>query len=375
MKRQGLIYFLITAVIMIVAACGGGQVGQNASQDNADEGTNGESNQEQEPLQVYTTLFAWQDFTEKIGGDQVEVTNIVPAGADLHSYEPTSQTMIDMAESDLFVMNGAGMEGFAEAVNDTMEEEGIPSLEVTSSMDLREFSGGHNHSHNHSHDHSGEGEESGHSHSHGSVDPHAWLDPVRAQGAVDTIKNKLIELRPEQESLFEENASELKNRLSDLDEKFSQLAESAGHNRFIVSHAAYGYWEDRYGLEQISVSGLAPSSEPSQKELRNIISTVESEGIEHVMFEQNVTSKVTEVIQNEVGAEALQLHNLSVRTEEEIQNNEDYFDLMQQNLDNLQTALEAASANQSSSSNQGGSNEETEGNNSHSHDHSHDHSH
>ncbi|SFL79310.1 metal ABC transporter solute-binding protein, Zn/Mn family [Salibacterium qingdaonense] len=386
MKRQGFIYLLITAVIMVMAACGGGQEGQNASQDNTGEKTSGGSNQEQEPLQVYTTLFAWQDLTEKIGGDQVEVTNIVPAGADLHSYEPTSQTMIDMAESDLFIMNGAGMEGFAEAVNDTMEEEGIPSLEVASSMNLLEFSGGHNHSHSHSHDHSGgesgghshdhsSGEGGGHSHSHGSVDPHAWLDPVRAQEAVDTIKSQLIELRPEQENLFEENASELKNSLSDLDEKFSQLAESAGHNRFIVSHAAYGYWEDRYGLEQISVSGLAPSSEPSQKELQNIISTVESEGIEHVMFEQNVTSKVTEVIQDEVGAEALQLHNLSVRTEEEIQNNQGYFDLMQQNLDNLQTALEGAAANPSSSSNQGGSTEETEGNNSHNHDHSHDHSH
>ncbi|MFD2706269.1 metal ABC transporter solute-binding protein, Zn/Mn family [Salibacterium lacus] len=381
MKRQGLIYPFLLLVIMIVAACGSGQEGESSSEDEA----GGESNQEQGPLQVYTTLFAWQDFAEKIGGDQVEVTNIVPAGADLHSYEPTSQTMIDIAESDLFMMNGAGMEGFAEAVNDTMEEEGIPSLEVTSSMDLLEFSGGHEHPHGHSHEHSdGEsghnhshdhsGEDSGHSHSHGSVDPHAWLDPARSQEAVDIIKNQLIELRPGQEDYFEENASELKNKLSGLDETFSQLAESSGHSRFIVSHAAYGYWEDRYGLEQISVSGLSPSSEPSQKDLQNIIGTVESEEIEHVMFEQNVTSKVTEVIQDEVGAEALQLHNLSVRTEKEIQNNEDYFDLMQQNIDNLRTALEAAAENETDSTDQGGPSEDSQEENSHNHDHSHDHS-
>ncbi|MFZ4453870.1 metal ABC transporter solute-binding protein, Zn/Mn family [Salibacterium aidingense] len=324
MKSQ--LRFILPGIllVLVISAC---------SSEEADENEESADNTE-EPLKVYTTLFAWEDFANKIGGEEVEVENIIPAGADAHSFEPTSQTMIDIAESDLFMMNGAGMEGFAESLNETLEEEGVSSLEVTNGIDLIDFHEEHTHSHDHTDEHDHD-----HDHSHGDVDPHVWLDPVRSKEAVDNIKDKLIELRPEQEEYFEGNAEEVKNKLTALDEKFSEMADTAENHQFIVSHAAYGYWEDRYDLEQISVSGLSPSDEPSQQELEGIIETVEDTGINHVMFEQNVASKVTEVIQDEVGAEALQLHNLSVRVEEEIENQEDYFDLMQQNIEQLSIAL------------------------------------
>ncbi|MFD2624048.1 metal ABC transporter solute-binding protein, Zn/Mn family [Salibacterium salarium] len=323
MKNRFNFPLVVILSVLMVAACVSDEE-QNAVEENGENQT--------EPLQIYTTLFAWKDFAEKIGAEEVEVENIIPAGADPHSFEPTSQTMIDIAESDLFILNGAGMEGFAEAVERTLEEEGVSSLEVTNGINLIGFHEEHNHSHDHDEEHD---------HDHGDVDPHVWLDPVKSMEAVDNIKDKLIELRPEQEEYFEENAEELHNELSELDETFAEMADTAENKQFVVSHAAYGYWEERYGLEQISVSGLSPSDEPSQKELESIIETVEEANIGHIMFEQNVASKVTEVIQDEVGAEALELHNLSVRTKEERENKEDYFQLMRQNIDNLETAFKA----------------------------------
>ncbi|SFL78788.1 metal ABC transporter solute-binding protein, Zn/Mn family [Salibacterium qingdaonense] len=325
----------VTAVLLtaaIVSACGSGNGGE----------TSGESQETggEEPLHIYTTLSAWKDFAERIGGSEVEVENLVPAGADAHSFEPTSQTMIDIAESDAFMYNGAGLEGFADAVNDTAADENVTSLAVTEGLNLREASGGHDHSH-------GEGE---HAHQHeSSVDPHVWLDPVLAREAAANIRDMLINLRPEKEEMFAENYQTLKEDLNALHEEFNTMAEEAENNTFVVSHAGYGYWEDRYGLSQMAVTGISPSAEPSQKELQAIIGTIETSGINHVMLEQNVSSKVTEVVQEEAGAKALTLHNLATLTEEEIEAGEDYFSLMRQNIENMKTALQYSVDNGSSS--------------------------
>jgi zinc transport system substrate-binding protein len=107
----------------------------------------------------------------------------------------------------------------------------------------------------------------------------------------------------------------------------------------LVTHAAYGYWEQRYGLEQIGISGLSPTQEPSQKELTEVIEESKEHNLKYVIFEQNVSSKVAEVIQKEIGAETLQLHNLEAATKEDIQNHEDYFSLMKKNLETIKKAI------------------------------------
>ncbi len=81
------------------------------------------------------------------------------------------------------------------------------------------------------------------------------------------------------------------------------------------------------------------ANEPSQKELKKIIEKGKKENIKYVMFEQNVSSRLTEVVQNELGAEALTLHNLAVLTPEDEKNKEDYFSLMNRNIDTFKKAL------------------------------------
>ena len=134
--------------------------------------------------------------------------------------------------------------------------------------------------------------------------------------------------------------SHLAQKLDTLNEQFTEVINEAENKDIIVSHAAYGYWESRYGLEQISVSGLSTSSEPSQKDLEKIIETAKEKNINYIFFEQNVSSKITEIVQNEIGAEALVLHNLSTRTDEDIKKNRDYFTIMEDNLQSLKTGLQ-----------------------------------
>lgn len=331
-------WFMSLSLLSVVAlaACG----------NNNEEGSSAESS-ESDPLSIYTTVYPLQFFAERIAGDEADVSSILPPGSDSHTYEPTSKDVIAIAEADAFIMNGAGLEGFADSIAEAVESENVLIAEATDGIELSE--GAHDHDHGHDHDHD-----------HGDYDPHVWLDPIRSIEMAENIKELLINLQPDDEALFNENFESLKAELEALDQEFSSSIEQASGNHFIVSHAAYGYWEEAYDVHQIAVSGLSPTQEPSQKELQEIVETAEAYELQHVFFEQNVTTKIAEVVREEIGAETLMLHNLSVLTDEDIENGEDYFSLMKRNLEQLNIALSTAPAVEPEE---------------HDHDHSHDHSH
>lgn len=237
--------------------------------------------------------------------------------------------MVDIVEGDAFIYNGAGMEGFADAIKEITEEERVLSIEVSENLELIE---------SHEEEHSEESEIRGRDDEQ-DIDPHIWLDPVLARQAAEKIKDELTQLRPGEKDFFEENFKELETELDSLHNTFKEMAFEANNDTFLVSHAGYGYWEERYGLKQIGVSGISPSEEPSQKELQNIIALAEENGLEYIMFEQNIPSKVTEVVRDEVGANTLYLHNLESLSEQELNSGEDYFSLMNKNIENLSKAL------------------------------------
>lgn len=93
-------------------------------------------------------------------------------------------------------------------------------------------------------------------------------------------------------------------------------------------------------LEQIGISGLSPSNEPSQKQLEEIIKAAKKQEIKYILFEQNVENKVAEVLKKEIGAETLTLHSLEALNEEDIKKNEDYISIMEKNIETLRKALD-----------------------------------
>ncbi|WP_181350932.1 metal ABC transporter solute-binding protein, Zn/Mn family [Thalassobacillus sp. CUG 92003] len=313
----------------------------------SDESANTEGSDPDEALQINTTVYPLKYFAERIAGEHAEVSSILPAGSDPHSYEPTTKEMVKMAEADGFIYNGAGLESYAKSISDAIESEDVNIMEASAGIDLHQ--GVHNrsgqksedkdHAHDADHNHEQESQEEEHGHDHGDENPHIWLDPLRSVQLAENIKSMLIELKPEQEDQFENNFASLKKDLEQLDEQFHNQLKDKAKNELIVSHAAYGYWEEAYGLEQIAVSGLSPTNEPSQKEMEHIITTAEEKNVEYVLFEQNITPKVADVVRKEIGAEPLRLHNLSVLTEEDIEKGEDYISLMNHNLNVLNKAL------------------------------------
>lgn len=275
-------------------------------------------------LTVYTTVYPLKYFTERIGGDYVKVDTIYPPGADEHTFEPTQRDMMNLVDADLFFYVGLGLEGFVDKAKDTLKNE---KVEMISTADHISF--GDNPPINQEQD----------SEHNQSIDPHVWLDPIYAQELAKSIKDSLVKKMPEQKDTFDNNYQELTKELEKLNQSFESTAKSAKYKEIVVAHAAYGYWEKRYGIKQISISGLSTTNEPSQKKLEEIVSKAKQDHIKYIIFEQNVTSKLTKIVEDEVGAKSLTLHNLSVLTKENIDNKDNYFTIMDKNIKTLNKAL------------------------------------
>jgi zinc transport system substrate-binding protein len=328
---------------------------------NSESVNEGDGKSEKEKLTIFTTIYPLEDFTKKIGGDYVEVKSVYPPNVDAHSFEPSTKDMIAMANSDLFIHTGVGIDGFAEKAAKSLEKEGVAILEGGKGINLLKSTHDDEHQHEgenieteHHNDHEGksteaenhdehEGEHAdteGHEvHNDGDFDPHLWLDPTLSIELANNIKNTLVELMPEQATVFENNFNQLKTNLEELDQDFKTTINNSKTKYILVAHAAYGYWENRYGIEQIAIGGLSPTQEPSQRELQSIIEESTEHGINYIIFEQNVEPKVAKIIQEEIGATSLSLHNLETITDQNIKQKDDYFSIMRKNLETLKTAL------------------------------------
>ncbi|MGG4488559.1 metal ABC transporter solute-binding protein, Zn/Mn family [Metabacillus idriensis] len=355
MKKTGLIMTLVLMMGSVLAGCA--DSGNSSSEDGGDK------------LKVYATIFPIQDFAKKIGGDVIEVESVYPANSDAHTYEPSTKDMVAIAEAGAFIYSGFGLEGFADKATETLKSEDVKIIKAGEGIELADSShseeGHDDHAHEEEHseeghdehaheeehseeghdehaheeEHSEEGHDE-HAHDHGDKDPHIWLDPLLAVEMAENIKNGLTELQPESKEEFEKNFQTVKADLEKLDADFKESIAAADKKELLVSHAAYGYWEERYGIEQISVLGLSPTQEPSQKQLQTIVETAKEHNIRYVIFENNIDSKISDIVRNEIGAESLTLSNLETITEEDLKNKEDYFSIMKRNLETLKTALQ-----------------------------------
>ncbi|WP_416149578.1 metal ABC transporter solute-binding protein, Zn/Mn family [Salipaludibacillus sp. HK11] len=415
-KKISIIFAMMLVLSVFMVACGNENENENenetetSTEENNNQEENEEVTEELETVTVKTTLYPIENFTNRIGGDHVQVENIVPIGADAHTFEPTANQMIEVAEADLFIYNGADFEGFADSIIDAVANHDVMVLEATDGLDLigydhddhgheenddhdhdhgnndehnhdhgnnddhdndhgnndehnhdhgnndehnhdHENNDEHNHDHDHEHNDDNHGHEENndhghnddghdHDHDHGDQDPHVWLDPIIAIDYANNIKHALIDLRPEGEEEFTANFEELKLELEELDEEFQTMADEKVKDTIIVSHAGYGYWENRYDIHQAGIAGLSPTNEPSIQQIQSVISLMEENDLNYVMFEQNIPTNYAETVREEAGAEELWIHNLEALTDEDIENDEDYFSLMRHNIEMLEQALQ-----------------------------------
>lgn len=268
--------------------------------------------------QVVASFYPLYFFASQIAGDKADVTNITPAGAEPHDYEPTAQDIARMETSDVLVLNGGGLEAWGNDVRTNINPaktiivtagEGLTTQEVVE-----------------------DGEK--------IVDPHVWLSPVLAEQMVDKIEGALAKTDPTNASYYQSNAEALKSKLGVLDGEYKQGLAVCKEKNIITSHAAFGYLASTYGLNQIPIAGLSPDAEPSPKQLADITKFAKDNHIKYIFFESLVSPKLSQTIAAEVGAQTLVSSPLEGLTNDEIASGKDYFTEMRNNLANLKIALQ-----------------------------------
>lgn len=234
---------------------------------------------------------------EEIRGVDVEVTNLTPAGAEPHDLELTPREVEEILGADLVLYVG---EGFQPAVEEAVESGDVAALDVLEGLELRDG------------------------------DPHVWLDPALFAQVVDRIA---IELGDGTGSRL------LATRLNDLDEAYEAGLADCERRELVTTHDAFGYLAARYGLEVIPITGLAPEAEPSPQDLEAVAELVEERGVTTVFTETLLSPELGQTVAREAGATTATLNPLEGLAEDEIAQGEDYFSVMQANLDALTKGL------------------------------------
>lgn len=295
-------------------------------------------------VNVVTSFYPIYEFATEIGGEDTNVINLLPVGVEPHDWTPRSQDIINTSKAQLFLYNGAGLEGWVPNFLKSLDSESeTKTVEVSQGVDYIMTDEAE-------HDHGGEeGAEADHeeesSHEEESADslhtdPHTWVSPKSALIMAENIKNSLQEIDPEHQSGYEERYNKLVERLLALDSKFSTELGKLPNKEIVVSHQAFSYLARDYGLTQHAIMGLSPDAEPRGQDLVELADLVKKEGIRYIFFEELVSDKLAKTLAGEAGISTMVLNPVEGLTEEQEKNGDNYFTLMEKNLQNLILALQ-----------------------------------
>lgn len=279
-------------------------------------------------LRVLTSFYPMYDFACKIGGDCIDVTNMVPSGTEPHDWEPSTNDLKNLEKADVFIYNGADMEPWADDLL-VSRSDTLRVVEASENVELRTTDGEHEHAHEH--------EDA--DHHHGDFDPHVWLDPENAKIEMEAIRDALCAADPENSTVFQSNYEKYAAELDALDAEFREKLAPLPNRTIVVAHEAFGYLCDAYGLTQVGIEGLSPDSEPDPGRMAEVIDFVREHGISTIFFEELVSPKVAEAIASETGAQAKMLSPLEGLSDEQAAAGADYFSVMHDNLAALMEAL------------------------------------
>ena len=284
-------------------------------------------------LQVVTTLFPLYDFARTIAGERAEVTMLLPPGMEPHSFEPKPNDIVRISRAGLFIYTNRYMEPWAEKILKGLDLQKLRVVDAGQGVSYLKASAEEEHGH--------EGHGSHAVDEHAAVmDPHIWLDFGNAALMVDTIMDGFVSADPANAEYYRMHAAELKGSLTALDQRYRDALSSCSTRVFLHGgHYTFGYLARRYALEYRSLSGLSSESEPSAARMAAMVRQIRSSGVRYLFAEELLSPRLTETLANEAGVAVLKLHGGHNLGKDDLQRGVSFFDLMEQNLVNLQKGL------------------------------------
>ena len=341
MKEKRLFKFGILALSIVLIACTGGSAEAGCPEIDGRE------------INVVATTPMIGEFVSQVGGDNINLTVLMPAEADPHTYDPAPQDAGTIADADLVFYTGLKYEPAALV---KLLENSACSAEVLAEVGENVFpiefkEGGHDDHHD---DHDEEGhddhdeeghddhDEEGHDdhagHDHGAYDPHFWFDPNRVAYAAEYIESKLVEFDPSNASEYEAAGkayvTELKGLVGQVSELISTIPSQ--NRKLITTHESLGYLEAKFGLEVLStiIPSIDSANEISPSQLVGVIDVIEDNNVKVIFIEAEAPSVYAETIVAETGIKAVE--GLWVETLKEGQSYSEFlFDAVELIVENL----------------------------------------
>jgi len=247
-----------------------------------------------EKLRVVVTTSLIEDVVHQVGDDQIELTCLVPRGADPHTFQPSPGTARAVAEAHVILKNGLGLEeGW---LNELITHVGNNQPVVSLSTGIKSRT-----------EQRLEGTES---HGHGDQDPHVWFDVRNVMTWVKNTERILRTLDPSGRE-YSENASRYLTELEALDAWIVDQVNSIppANRKLVTSHYAFGYFADRYGLELIgSVFPITTEAEPSARDLAQLEEAIRQHQVRAIFAENTINPRLVEQIAHDTGVKVVLLY-------------------------------------------------------------------
>jgi ABC-type Zn uptake system ZnuABC Zn-binding protein ZnuA len=261
-RRLGVIVILLVSMAAASASCGGQAPASGVVTGRA--------------LRVVTTTTQLSDFARVIGGDDVDVYDVVRANVDPHDYEPTPADMEAIRSADLIVKNGVGLEAWLDR---TIDSAGSHARVLDASTGVALHSG----------------------------DPHIWHDPTRAKVMVRNLATAMSEVDPNRAGAFAAALASYGAQLDALDTEIGSQMSSLSDKKLVTNHDAFGYYVERYGLEFVGsvIPSFDSQAELSSRQLSGIVAKIRAEGVKAVFSERSLPPKTAETVAREAGVKVV----------------------------------------------------------------------
>ena len=329
MKEKRLFKFGVLALSIVIIACTGGSAEAGCPEIDGRE------------INVVATTPMIGEFVSQVGGDNINLTVLMPAEADPHTYDPAPQDAGAIADADLVFYTGLKYE--PAALIKLLENSACSAevlAEVGESVFPIEFKEGDHDDHDEEghDDHDEEGHDDHAGHDHGAYDPHFWFDPNRVAYAAEYIESKLVEFDPSNASEYEAAGKAYVTELKGLVGQVSELISTvpSQNRKLITTHESLGYLEAKFGLEVLStiIPSLDSANEISPSQLVGVIDIIEDNNIKVIFIEAEAPSVYAETIVAETGIKAVE--GLWVETLKEGQSYSEFlFDAVELIVENL----------------------------------------
>ena len=243
------------------------------------------------PLTVVASFSILADLARQVGGTGVTVTSLAPVETDLHHFQPRPSEVRGVGAADVFVINGLGLEGWAERL---AEAAGFKGKGVVASKGIKALAAVDNHA-GHSH---------GHSHGKGAApDPHAWQDVANTRIYIANIRDGLTAADPAGAAAYAGNATAYLRQLDALDAEIKSMlaAIPRAERRVVTTHEAFNYYGDAYGVDFLGASGISADAEPSARQFAALIAQIRKDKIKALFLEKGMQPRLLEQLSRETG--------------------------------------------------------------------------